>query len=272
MDRKCAHRPPRDGQSGQAVVEAAIILPAMIFLLLCAIQITLLQQARLATEYAAFTAARAGVVMNGNPAPMEQAATWAVLPTFGRADSMTELTKTMARFQAQEQVLKAVNLQQITVAVLNPRKADFAQQSHLQGREIDFDDVRPDVSRATLLSLQVRYLYQLRVPFANKMVQSIWMATHVLANNAMLERWGGHDWTAPKVGGGVTGDDGTDAHDATRALALGRGTIPDGTPGGLNMSGLAALAGAGQPLYFLPVNAWFTLRMQSNPFLKWAAP
>ena len=45
-------------QSGQAVVEAAIVLPAIVFLLLLTIQLTQLQQARLMAEYAAFSAAR----------------------------------------------------------------------------------------------------------------------------------------------------------------------------------------------------------------------
>jgi hypothetical protein len=259
---------PQHGESGQAVVEAAIVLPAMVFLILCAIQITLLQQARLAVEYAAFTAARAGVVMNGNPAPMEQAATWAVLPTFGRADSLAALATTRLKFEAQDAVLKVVGLKQVRVATLNPRRQDFASQTHLNGREIDFDDVRPTVAPQTLLSLQVRYLYQLRVPFANKMIQTIWLATQVVRSGALLASWQGKDLTAPRIGG----DAGVDALSTTRNLALARGTIADGMPGGLSISALS-LAGSGpRPVYLVPVNAWYSMRMQSNPFLKWAAP
>lgn len=256
------------GESGQAVVEAAIVLPAMIFLILCAIQITLLQQARLAVEYAAFTAARAGSVMNGNPAPMQQAAIWAVLPTFGRADSLTALATTMARFQAQDLVLRTFGLQQVRVATLNPRRQDFAAHTHLNGREIDFDDIRPTTAPQTLLSLQVRYLYQLRIPFANKMIQTIWLATQVVRSGALLRSWSGKDLTAPRI----AGDAGIDAISATRGLAVARGSIPDGMPGGLSISALA-LAGSGpRPMYFLPVNAWYSMRMQSNPFLRWAGP
>src|SRR5438105_32717 len=76
------------GESGGAAVEAAIILPALLVLLLCAIQIAQLQQARVMAEYAAFNAARAGIVQNGNngadgtSGPMHDAAVLSILPTF----------------------------------------------------------------------------------------------------------------------------------------------------------------------------------------------
>src|SRR2546430_15323235 len=54
------------GEGGQAMVEAAFVLPLTVALILCTIQITQLQQARVLVEYAAFNAARAGIVQNGN--------------------------------------------------------------------------------------------------------------------------------------------------------------------------------------------------------------
>ena len=53
-------------EEGQALAEAAIVLPAMVFLLLVAVQLTQLQQARILAESAAFAAARAGIVFNGD--------------------------------------------------------------------------------------------------------------------------------------------------------------------------------------------------------------
>src|SRR2546427_1139626 len=73
----------RSSEEGQAVVEAAIVLPAMVFLLLVALQLTQLQQARILAEYAASAAARAGIVMNGDQTKMKQAATLAVLSGSG---------------------------------------------------------------------------------------------------------------------------------------------------------------------------------------------
>ncbi len=259
----------REGEQGQALVEAAFILPAMIFLLLLTLQLTQLQQARLMVEYAAFAAARAGIVMNGDngssngfDGPMHDAAVLAVLPTFGRTDSWTHLLATEARFRAGDVALRPFGLSQVRVYVRNPVRADFASLGqHLNGQEIDFDDVRPDAAEATLLSLQIRYLYELKVPFANRLIQTIWLASQA----GMLETWQGADWTAPKVGGQA----GSDAVPVSRAMAAGR-TVPDGTPEGIRLAGLVA-AGAVRR-YYLPVEAFYTMRMQSNPFLKWARP
>ena len=144
--------------------------------------------------------------------------------------------------------------------MLNPIKGDFSVWGqHLNGQEIDFDDVRPGAADATLLSLQVRYLYEMRVPFANKLIQTIWLASHA----GMLQLWQGADWTAPKIGS----QNGVDAVTASRAAATG-GTVADGTPEGIRMGALVAAGAANR--YYLPVEAWYTMRMQSNPYLKWA--
>jgi hypothetical protein len=225
----------RDEQ-GQAVVEAAILLPGMVFLILMTMQLTMLQQARLMADYAAFAAARTGIVQNGNngtnnggtDGPMHDAAAFAVLPTFGRTDSFAALAATAARFKAEDAALKAAGLSQIRVFILNPVAGDFSQRgAHLNGQELDFDDLRPGAAEATLLSLQVRYLYELRVPFANQAIQSLWLAA------------------------------------AGQALA-------DGTPEGVRASSLRAAGAAGR--FYLPVEAYYTMRMQSNPYLKWAHP
>jgi hypothetical protein len=250
-------------------VEAAFILPAMIFLLLLTIQLTQLQQARIMVEYAAFSAARTGIVQNGNngttngfDGPMHDAAVLAVLPTFGRTDSITNLLAARARFTAEDLILKPLGLSQVRVYVLSPTKADFANfGQHLNGQEIDFDDVRPDSADATLLSLQVRYLYEMKVPFANKLIQTIWLASKA----GVLQQWEGSDWTSPKLGSQT----GPDAVQISRLVAAGR-TVPDGTPEGIRLAGLVAAGATNR--YYLPVEAWYTMRLQSNPFLKWAHP
>lgn len=270
-------RAAQRSESGQAVVEAAIILPAMIFLLLLTIQLTMLQQARIAVEYAAFTAARAGIVFNGNngrsqgvdDGPMWEAAVMAILPSYGRADTFAALARTRLRFEAENRALRPLGLSQIRVAVHNPTRRDFqgGLHQHLNGQEIDFDDVRPQVVPSTLLSLQVRYLYQLRVPFANRMIQAIWLATRIGKQGiGGLSSWQGQDLTGPKIGGQA----GVDAVTLTRGAAAGRGSQPDGIPGGLNLSGIVAASSGPRPMYLMPVNAFYTMRMQSNPFLRFA--
>src|ERR1700694_4748601 len=88
-------------EAGQAIAEAAIVLPAMVFLLLVAVQLTQLQRARILADLAAFAAARTGIVMNGNPDKMQQAATLAILPGSGRTDGFPAIAKTLVRFKVE---------------------------------------------------------------------------------------------------------------------------------------------------------------------------
>jgi hypothetical protein len=92
----------------------------------------------------------------------------------------------------------------------------------------------------------VRYLYQLSVPFANQMLQTIYLATHA----GTLGAWLTWDWT--RVGPG------------------GPSVINDGIPGGIPVAQLIAAAAANR--FYFPVEAWYTMRMQSNPYLRWAHP
>src|SRR5947208_809804 len=154
----------RRSDDGQALVEAAFVLPAFVFLLLVALQLTQLQQARILADHAAFAAARAGIVMNGDPAKMRDAAVLAVLSGVGPTDGAVALARTLIRFKAEEAALGAFGLEQMRVHVHNPVAQDFpVWGQHLHGEEIDFDDVRPGATDATLLSLQIRWLYELKV-------------------------------------------------------------------------------------------------------------
>ncbi len=248
-------------EDGQAVVEAALVLPAMIFLLLLTIQLTQLQRARILADYAAFAAARTGIVYNGDPDKMKDAAMLAILPSYGRTDGFIEIGKTLARFKVAEAALTPLGLGQVRVYVHNPVAADFAQfGQHLDGQEIDFDDVRPGATEATLLSLQVRYLYELRVPFANKLIQTIWLAAHT----GILASWRGWDLTGPRM----ATQNGPDAVAVSRIGAAGT-SVADGTPEGIPVTALVT-AGNVAGRFFLPVEAFYTMRMQSNPYLKWA--
>jgi hypothetical protein len=262
----------RSRESGQAIVEAALVLPSMIFLLLCAFQLTLLQQARLAVEWAAYCAARTGIVYNMDnggsngvsDGKMRQAAVLALLPTYGRTDSVANITRTLARFTVDDVPMRLAQLPLVQVVVQNPRRQDFnTLGTHLNRQEIDFDDLRPAAQTANLLSVQVRYLFELRVPFANWMIQAIWFASQL----GTLQTWGGPDLSTPKDS---FGNEGYGVVDHTQDLTVALGFVADGTPRGLNMTGLALRAKAKR--FYLPVNAWHTMRMQSNPYLRWAAP
>jgi len=261
-------------ESGQALVEAAFMLPLMLLLILCILQLTLLQQARIMVEYAAFNAARTGIVHNMNngldgsdPEPgvatMRNAAVYSILPAWGRTDSLPAITATLAAYEAANVPLRAAGVPQIKVSVLSPHKADFANfGQHLNQQELDFDDMRPAVTPSTLLSIQVRYLFELRVPFANKMIQAIWLASQL----GVLGLWTGFNAATPTVGTAS----GPDAVNSAITAGAALGVIQDGMQGGLNVGAIATLAREGK--FYMPVDAWYSMRMQSNPYLQWAAP
>jgi hypothetical protein len=99
----------RGRESGQVAVEAALVMPLMVFITLGIIQMTMIQHAKLMTEYAAYQATRAGIVWNGNNERMHDAAIVALLPTMGRTDDVLNLGKTWALSQIYDKALAAVS-------------------------------------------------------------------------------------------------------------------------------------------------------------------
>ena len=207
------HPPSRE--SGQAAVESALVLPLMVLLGLGLIQLTLMQQARLMTEYAAFCAARAGIVWNGHHERMHDAARVALLPTLGRTDDLPRLAGTWTRARRTDEALRglvwptrdaevpaSVNgsplFGQVRIDTVSPSGDVWARE----WEELDFDggDASPrglerepgrsprltdlfradsdeEVSRrAPVLGVRVRYWYELRVPVAGWVVFTAWWA------------------------------------------------------------------------------------------------
>lgn len=76
MTRSMTHhqgkRHPREG--GQGAVESILALPAFLLLSCVVLQVALLGVNQLLLQYAAFSAARTGVVRQGDPTPMKAAA------------------------------------------------------------------------------------------------------------------------------------------------------------------------------------------------------
>ena len=270
------HPPRSSQQSGQAAVESALVLPLMVFLGLGIIQLTMMQHAKLMTEYAAFNAARTGIVWNGNNERMRDAALVALLPTLGRTDDPASLARTWKRARLHDEALQAlawptkdsvvpasVNgaplFGQVRVDTVNPSwyspvRSVWKLRSAQNWEELDFDgpEAYPQVPalesrlakffdlplpdddeelyrRATVLSVRVRYWYEMRVPFANGLVFTAWWAAN-----------------------------------AVRGLKHQRGYA---TLYRQEMSVLWGLARGKR--YFIPLTATYSLRMQSNFYFKW---
>lgn len=157
------------------------MVPLWILLALGAVQLALLQQARLLTEYAAYSAARAGIVWNGNGERMRDAALFALLPVLGPTGSLDALGGTYEKARAQDQwfheqlaptadaplAFKQSGLRgQVQVDVLSPTSG---------GVEEEFDQ---GPSPESLLSLRLKLLYELRLPFVDAAIFHAWRASH----------------------------------------------------------------------------------------------
>lgn len=293
----------RKGQRGQAAVESAIILPVMVFMVLGTIQLTMVQQAELMTEYAAYQACRAGVVWNGNNDKMVDAARVALAPTIGASNLFADLkyagggsihegaagmagvVRNVASLAAADAVLATVHAPKIIrVDVVNPLTRDFdaaARFTPVNGRseELFFDDIgefggqdgftaHEEYRKATQLTIRLRYLYELRIPFADWIIQTCFFAAN--APRIQLSGMLG----AESVGAGGFGhktavESGNE--EASAGIAAGAANAISNAKGKPTMTKaeFMALYGArALGIYVVPLSATYTMRMQSNLYKK----
>ncbi|MCP3102127.1 pilus assembly protein [Myxococcus sp. K15C18031901] len=249
----------RGRQAGQAAVETAIIVPMMVFIILGIIQLGMVHNARLMTEYAVYRAVRSGIVNNGDCALMRRAALAGLLPTLAPlpnrgAESYT-LPLAVGLYNAysdelrkRESFYSSVGLPLMRVEVVNPKKSELdglfsTYGAHLDQLELDYDDVRDDrIVEANLLSVRLTYFYELRIPFANWQLHSFYMGRE------FLDQLKGHQFESQRVGG----------KSATQYL-LDRGAARDSDHGKI-----AKLARSSKGRYLIPLVATWSMRMQSN--------
>lgn len=250
QDQRAKDSPEGLNESGQVIVEQALILPMVVFLILGIVQLSMIQHARINAEYAAFNAARAGIVYNGDPMMMRRAASLTVLPTVQRADNWGDVGRFYLDHAISEALFEFLDIQlpiqRVEVEILEPSDTSIfegAYARHLNFKQIDFDDYRDAVAEANLLSIQVTHYYELRIPFANWMIQSMWFA-HRLGDAV---GWEGVEFTTQSDGG-----QSSYASAAQQAI---------GDP--LQEVRWAAMARQAN-MYFVPIQTHYTMRMQSN--------
>ena len=181
---------------GQAAVEAAITLPLAVFLVLGALQLFLMLQARLMTEHAAFRAVRAGSLGQGSCRRMLHAAVTTLLPTFTRTDSAARLGQAFKghnnnRYQPGAD--SGHDGEIVWVLRDQPRLDSLPKgQSEVE----DFDDPDRDSPR---LEVRLAFWYPMRIPFANwviaRMVLAAWSLKPYNAVDPLMPvhdaRWSG---------------------------------------------------------------------------------
>jgi hypothetical protein len=232
---------PGTRESGQAAIESAIVLPLFVFLILGILQLGLMHQARLITKYAAYKAVRAGALNNGKKAVMEKAALAVLLPIISKDAGGGEFIKTInsaSDFQSKwmwpdvtGNRMLDTGIPLVEVTICGPSTKE------VNGAEVDFDDPRSAASMAwkdahkTKLRIQLTFNYRMPIPFANWVI-------HAAAFNRDIP------WLM-RMG-----------EKSTRA-----------TPNfGPSQSQYISAANRGK--YVLPIRAAFTMRMQSNIFVR----
>lgn len=182
-------------QSGQALVETAILMPLFVFLMLGLLQLSLMNQARYMAKYAAYKAARVGSIHNASRQHMENAALAVLMPYVGTPISDTFYkTDGQVAFTAAYKIAQLANKRNsytdhniasaVEVMICDPITANVT------GTPGDFDDpnsamavqdpkgISGDQAEWThfnngRLSIQVLFYFKLVIPFANQLIYSI---------------------------------------------------------------------------------------------------
>lgn len=241
-------------QSGQALVETAIVMPLAVFMILGLIQLGLLQQGRSMTKYAAYKAVRAGAIHSAKMEVMENAALAVLLPVAGRlkggggsgqgVETYNKTTDSSSIQQAWDKMKSNTHsdgngLKVAEVTICSPTTA-------IVGNSADFDD--PDIMNAAAgwqnldkgkLSVQVTFYYRLLIPFANMVIWNITRADQVSTQLLQVTRLG------------------SDKNGQIQGIRKTNSTKTASTDGTIDQLGKSGK-------YFLPIRASFAMRMQSN--------
>lgn len=146
-----------DRQSGQAAVEAALVLPLVVFAVVGTLQLFMLLQARVAAEYAVFRAVRAGSLSHGDCKAMTHAALVTLLPTLTRTDGPDAFVDAFARHRDNRYDVQAT-------AHDGPIIELFREEpSNVPREDLAFDDP----GRLVRIEARMLFWYRLKVPFAD---------------------------------------------------------------------------------------------------------
>jgi Flp pilus assembly protein TadG len=166
--------------SGQAIVEYIIIFPVLLILIMGAIQIALIYQAKFTLNYATFMGARQGALKNANLNSIKDGVAAGLTPLFMRwsgsgTPGLVDLSK--ARVIA---TIEVFNPMTADVRIISPTQAAFDALSG-GGTEIPNDNLMyrsgdgdgMSIQDANLLKVRVTYCVKLVVPFVNRMIYSL---------------------------------------------------------------------------------------------------
>lgn len=165
----------RRHETGAALAETAITIMTFLIIILGIIQISLVLNAKLLVNYAAYCAARAGIVHNGEQAQMENAAALALSPLFIPPGGANLAGVAQGYGRAQLELLKGnLPFMGMRVEILSPGperfredyKKRFFPELQRYGETTTDEKFLDD----NLLVVQVTYYYPLRIPLINNLL------------------------------------------------------------------------------------------------------
>ena len=165
----------RKGQRGQAAVESAIALPMSLFVILGALQMSMMQQARMLADYAAYKGARAASVGRAECPIISRAEVAALVPSLGRADNVDNWTQTFNKYAPSPSYNKDPGTGLPVVYT----------EFKIENKVTPFDKPLQPNEQPEKIHLRLHYFYQLRIPFADRLI-----AKYFLAERG-LEQWAG---------------------------------------------------------------------------------
>lgn len=240
------------------MVETAITMPLLVFIILGSLQLGLMHQARLMTKYAAFKAVRVGAMNHGRVPRMKIAAAMVLMPVSSYSSGGKDYffkSKTTGEYLANAPRMRlnmhAPGVPMVDVVICSPTKSDHTGDQY-SGSGIgsaaaayadpgqspigfDMPQTQDGASwqkfEVTRLVIQVTLNYRMPIPFANMMLYHIFRS-NMNTNLRRVTRTGSPTAMVPKVH--------RDGQDGRRdALAL-----------------------AG--IYIIPIRATYAMRMQSD--------
>ena len=167
-----------DRQSGQAIVESALTLPLMVFMLLGTMQLFMMMHGRILTQLAAFQATRTGSLNHGNCARMLHSAILQVLPAiepFAKNNGVAldqNVANTFAKYQNNNYNGKNTNIgpaksQNLTGSVFWIVRNITGRVAPMFSGPNQADDDFDQNGAAQILETKVIFWFPMRVPFAN---------------------------------------------------------------------------------------------------------
>lgn len=158
-------------EHGATAAETAITIMVFLTIVLGIIQLTLAIHAKLLVNYAAYCAARAGIVHNGDEERMKQAAAVALTPLFSGSDDLISLA---------EGYTVAANSPGLQVEILSPDPAvrfgtGYQKRFFPEVRKYDKATSASDVQHLdeNLLKVKVTYRYFLRIPYIKDILSPV---------------------------------------------------------------------------------------------------